>query len=64
MIDLGTLVAKIQVDSGNSISDLQNFQKNVENAKNKSTGLKDTLKKLGLRLVRQLKKRLMLLWGA
>lgn len=46
MIDLGTLVAKIQVDSGNSISDLQNFQKNVENAKNKSTGLKDTLKKL------------------
>lgn len=46
MIDLGTLVAKIQVDSGNSISDLQNFQKNVENAENKSTGLKDTLKKL------------------
>lgn len=46
MIDLGTLVAKIQVDSGNSISDLQNFQKNVENAKNKSTGLEDTLKKL------------------
>jgi len=46
LIDLGTLVAKIQVDSGNSISDLQNFQKNVENAKNKSTGLKDTLKKL------------------
>ena len=46
MIDLGTLVAKIQVDSGNSISDLQNFQKNVENSKNKSTGLKDTLKKL------------------
>ena len=46
MIDLGTLVAKIQVDSGNSISELQNFQKNVENAKNKSTGLKDTLKKL------------------
>jgi len=46
LIDLGTLVAKIQVDSGNSISDLQNFQKNVENAENKSTGLKDTLKKL------------------
>ena len=42
MIDLGTLVAKIQVDSGNSISDLQNFQKIVENAKNKSTAVKDT----------------------
>lgn len=46
MIDLGSLVAKIQVDSGNSISDLQNFQKNIENTENKSTGLRDTLKKL------------------
>lgn len=46
MIDLGALVAKIQVDSGNSISELQNFQNNVEDADSKSTNLTNSLKKL------------------
>lgn len=46
MIDLGALVAKIQVDSGNSISELQNFQNNVESADGKSTNLTNSLKKL------------------
>ena len=46
MIDLGALVAKIQVDSGNSISELQNFQNNVESADSKSTNLTNSLKKL------------------
>lgn len=46
MIDLGALVARIQVDSGNSISELQNFQKSVENADGKSRGLTSSLKNL------------------
>lgn len=43
---MGALVAKIQVDKGNSVSDLQDFQKNVENADGKSKGFIGTLKKL------------------
>ena len=46
MIDLGALVARIQVDSGNSISELQNFQKSVDNADGKSRGLTSSLKNL------------------
>jgi len=46
MIDLGALLARIQVDSGDSTQQLENFSGKVENADGKSVGLKDALKKL------------------
>lgn len=46
MIDLGSLVAEIVVDSGNSTQQLENFSGKVENADGKSVGLAGSLKKL------------------
>lgn len=46
MIDLGALVAKIVVDSGDSKQQLESFGTQVENADGKSFNLSGTLKKL------------------
>ncbi|WP_352399382.1 phage tail tape measure protein [Anaerotignum sp.] len=46
MIDMGALVARLQVDSGDSIQQLDNFSGKVENADGKSIGLAGSLKKL------------------
>ena len=46
MVDLGALVAKIVVDSGDSKQQLDNFGAQVENADGKSFNLSGTLKKL------------------
>lgn len=46
MIDLGALVARLQVDSGDSIQQLDNFSTRVDGADKKSIGLAGSLKKL------------------
>lgn len=46
MIDLGSLVTRIVVDSGDSNQQLDNFSSRVENADGQSVGLAGSLKKL------------------
>lgn len=46
MIDLGSLVARIVVDSGDSVDKLENFGTSVDTADEKSVGLAGSLKKL------------------